>query len=139
MRQYETIFLISPNLSEEDTEGIISQMSEVVSKKKGKMISQEKWGKRKLAYPIQKFEEAFYVLFHYEGKHEIPAELERRFKQSDTVIRYLTVKKETRENIRKKGKQRAAEQEIAPPEERVKEEAKGEEEPSPEVEPKEEE
>ena len=100
MRQYETVFLISPNLTEEETESLIQQMEEVVSKKKGKLINKEEWGKRRLAYPIQKFEEAFYILFHYEGKSEISDELERHFKQSDTVIRYLTVKKETRENVR---------------------------------------
>jgi len=100
MRQYETVFLISPKLTEEETEGLIHQMEEVVSKKKGKLINKEEWGKRRLAYPIQKFDEAVYVIFHYEGKSEIPDELERRFKQSDTIIRYLTVKKETRENVR---------------------------------------
>ena len=82
MTQYETAFLISPNLEEEETEKVIVQMAEVVSKKKGKMINEDRWGKRRLAYPIKKFEEAFYVFFHYEGDSEIASELERRFKQS---------------------------------------------------------
>lgn len=112
MRQYETVFLISPNLSEEETEGIISEMADVISKKKGKILTKKEWGKKKLAYPIQKFEEAFYVLFHYEGKIEIPAELERRFKQTDAIIRYLTVRKETRENIRRKKMKEAPEEEV---------------------------
>lgn len=102
MREYETVFLISPNLTEEEAKGLITQMADVIAKKKGKMVDKEEWGKKKLAYPISKFEEAFYVLFRYEGESEIPAELERRFKQADTVIRYLTVRKETRENIRRK-------------------------------------
>jgi len=132
MRHYETVFLISPNLTEEETEGIINQMAEIISKKKGKMINKEEWGKRKLAYPIQKFDEAFYVLFQYEGKPEIPVELERQFKQSDAVIRYLTVKIEARENIRRKRIKVAAEepavveiestQEESPEGEEVKEE-----------------
>ena len=104
MRQYETVFLISPNLSEEETKDLIIQMAEIISKKKGKMISKEEWGKRNLAYPIKKLDEAFYVFFHYEGKPDIPAELERRFKQTDTIIRYLTLKKETKENVRGKKK-----------------------------------
>lgn len=104
MKQYETVFLISPNLSEEETNGLIIQMTEIISKKKGKMISKEEWGKRNLAYPIKKLEEAFYVFFHYQGKPDIPAELERRFKQTDTIIRYLTLKKETKENVRGKKK-----------------------------------
>ena len=66
------------------------------------MIKQDVWGKRKLAYPIQKFEEAIYVFFHYEGEPDIPTELERRFKQTESVLRYLTVRKETEEVVRKK-------------------------------------
>jgi len=124
MRQYETIFLISPTLSEEETEAIIGKMAEVITKHKGKMITKEEWGKRKLAYPINKFEEAFYVLFDYQGKPEIPAELERLFKQSEAIIRYLTVKKETRDNIRLKRKARSLEQEPVSLDERNEEPAK---------------
>lgn len=102
MRQYETAFLISPNMPEEETEKIILQMADIVSEKKGKMIKQDVWGKRKLAYPIQKFGEAIYVFFHYEGEPGIPTELERRFKQTESVLRYLTVRKETEEVVRKK-------------------------------------
>lgn len=105
MRQYETTFLISPNVPEEETEKIILQMADIVSQKKGKMIKQDIWGKRKLAYTIQKFEEAVYVFFHYEGEADIPTELERRFKQTESVIRYLTVRKETKEVVRKKEKE----------------------------------
>ena len=104
MSQYETAFLISPNLEEEETSKIISQMLNIVSKKKGKMIKEDRWGKRKLAYPINKFEEAFYVFFHYEGEPDIPFELERRFKQSEAILRFLTVRKEKKENVRKKKK-----------------------------------
>lgn len=102
MRQYETAFLISPNMPEEETEKIILQMADIVSEKKGKMIKQDVWGKRKLAYPIQKFGEATYVFFHYEGEPGIPTELERRFKQTESVLRFLTVRKETEEVVRKK-------------------------------------
>ncbi len=104
MKQYETAFLVSPNLGEEDTEKLVAQMAEVVSEKKGRMIKEDKWGKRKLAYSIKRFEEAFYVFFHYEGGADIPFELERRFKQTEAILRFLTVKKETRENIRRKKK-----------------------------------
>jgi len=104
MSQYETAFLISPNLEEEETSKIISQMLNIVSKKKGKMIKEDRWGKRKLAYPINKFEEAFYVFFHYEGEPDIPFELERHFRQSEAILRFLTVRKEKKENVRKKKK-----------------------------------
>lgn len=104
MRHYETAFLIAPNLEEEETGKIISQMAEVISQKKGKMVKEDRWGKRKLAYPINKFEEAFYVFFLYEGKPEIPSELERRFKQTETILRFLTVRKETKSKVRIKRK-----------------------------------
>ena len=123
MTQYETAFLISPNLEEEETEKVITQMAKVISEKKGKMINEDRWGKRRLAYPIKKFEEAFYVFFHYEGDSEIPFELERRFKQTEEVLRYLTMKKSQKENVRRKKKKTVpAEQERAvPPKEDVPE------------------
>ena len=114
MRFYETAFLIAPNLSEEETEKLISQMSGVVSKKKGKMVNLDKWGKRKLAYSIQKFDDAFYVFLQYEGESDIPAELERRFKQTEAILRYLTVKREQKENIRKKKKRSSVAQKQTP-------------------------
>jgi small subunit ribosomal protein S6 len=115
MRQYETVFLISPNLEEEETTKIITQISGIISKEKGKLIQEDRWGKKRLAYPIKKFEEAFYVFFHYEGDSNIPLELEKRFKQTEAILRFLTVKKETRENVRKKRKGIPAEEETAAP------------------------
>ncbi len=115
MRQYETVFLISPNLEEEETTKIITQISDIISTKKGKLIQEDRWGKKRLAYPIKKFEEAFYVFFHYEGDSNIPLELERRFKQTEAILRFLTVKKETRENVRKKRKSIPVEERTAEP------------------------
>ncbi len=124
MNQYETVFLISPNLEEEETTKIITQMAGIISKKKGKMIKEDRWGKRKLAYPVKKFEEAFYVFFHYEGAPDVPFELERRFKQTEVILRFLTVRKETKENVRKKRKSiPRAEESAAPLEEEKVEKA----------------
>ena len=130
MRQYETGFLISPNLTEEETDKIILEMAEVVSQKKGKMLKEDRWGKRKLAYPLNKFEEAFYVFFHYEGEHDVPSELERRFRQTDNILRYLTVKKEPKENIKKRKPVKAMEKKAESPEEKAEEEALEEEDSS---------
>ncbi len=104
MRLYETGFLIAPNITEEDAEGLVRQMADVVSQKNGKMVRIEKWGKRRTAYALKKFNEAFYVFFHYEAGADVPAELARRFRQMDTVLRYLTLAKETQLNVRKKKK-----------------------------------
>lgn len=111
MRLYETAFLIAPNLPEEEIEKLIEDMADVVSKKKGKMDNIDKWGKRRLAYPIDKFTEAYYVFFHYQGEAEIPAELERRFKQMEQVLRYMTLKKDQKDNVRKKKKDKPKKEE----------------------------
>jgi len=108
MTIYETGFLLAPSLSEEEAEKIITQMTDVISQKEGKLIKQERWGKRRMAYSIKRFNEAFYIFLHYEGKAEIPLELERRFKQTDGVLRYLTLKKEAEEKVRQKKKKKAA-------------------------------
>ena len=143
MKLYETAFLIVPNLSEEETEQFIQQMSEVVTQKKGKMVNINKWGKRKLAYQIQKFEDAFYVFFLYEGSPDIPSELERRFKQDENVIRYLTVKKDEKEEAKKKKPAAEAKKTAAIPKEEkakeVTEEEQGEKKEEEKVEKKEEE
>ena len=80
MRPYETAFLITPKLEEVEAEKLIEKMADVVKKKKGKMVNIERWGKIRLAYPIDKLDEAVYVFFHYEGNPDIPNELQRRFR-----------------------------------------------------------
>lgn len=121
MRQYETAFLITPKLEEDETEKLIEQMAEVVKKKKGKMVNIEKWGKRRLAYPIDKMDEAVYVFFHYQGDPDIPHELQRRFRQTETILRYLTLKKDEQAQPRKKTKTSRKEK-TKPAEEKAKRE-----------------
>jgi small subunit ribosomal protein S6 len=117
MKIYETGFLLAPNLSEDDTDKLINQMADVISQREGRLIRQERWGKRRMAYSIKRWSEAFYVFLHYEGKPDIPLELERRFKQTDSVLRYLTLQKEAREATRRKRKKSdAAEPKEAAPE-----------------------
>ncbi len=106
MRLYETAFLIAPNLAEDETEQLIQQMAEIVTEKKGEMVDIDKWGKRKMAYQIRKFDAATYVFFHYQGEADIPAELERRFKQTDAILRYMTVRMEEEPKIRQRKKGR---------------------------------
>jgi small subunit ribosomal protein S6 len=104
MRQYETGFVLSPNLTEEAAQEFVLQMAEVISQKKGTMVKQQIWGKKRLAYPIKRFHEGIYVFFVYEGPGDASQELERRFKQTDAVIRFLTILKDPRDNVRRKKK-----------------------------------
>ncbi len=127
MRRYETAFVISPKVEEEELEKIISHMTEIISKKEGKLVKQDNWGKRKLAYPINKFDEAYYVFFLYDGEPDILKELEKNFRQSEKILRYLTVKKDIEEKVRWKRKtkdkkeKKAKEEETEPPKEEKKE------------------
>ncbi len=109
MNQYETGFILAPTLSEDETTQFLQQMAAIIPQKKGRMVKQDVWGKRKLAYVIKKFSDGLYVFFTYEGPGDVSAELERRFKQSDAVIRFLTVKKDLRIQARKKRKRTAEE------------------------------
>jgi small subunit ribosomal protein S6 len=104
MRQYETGFVLSPSLAEEEAQEFVRQMAEVISQKKGRMVKQDIWGKKRLAYPIKRFHEGIYVFFLYEGPGDVSQELERRFKQTDTVIRFLTILKDPKDNVRRKKK-----------------------------------
>jgi small subunit ribosomal protein S6 len=115
MRQYETGFVLSPTLSEEETTQFIQQMAAIVAQKKGRLVRQDVWGKRRLAYTIRKLNEGVYVFLTYEGPGDISTEIERRFKQSDAVIRFLTVKKDLREQTRRRRK-KTAEEAARPPE-----------------------
>jgi small subunit ribosomal protein S6 len=109
LRQYETGFVLSPTLSEEETTQLIQQMAEIVAQKNGRMVKQDIWGKRRLAFPIKRFQEGVYVFFTYDGAGDVSTELERRFKQTDAVIRFMTVLKDPRDLGRRKKKRRAEE------------------------------
>ncbi len=113
MRQYETGFVLSPALSEEEITQFLHQMTEIVAQKKGRLVKQDVWGKRRLAFPIKRHNEGFYVFLTYDGGGDVSAELERRFKQSDAVIRFMTVLKDPRDLGRRKNRKKRAEEAAA--------------------------
>jgi len=109
LSQYETGFVLSPTLSEEETTQFVQQMAEIVAQKKGRIVKQDVWGKRRLAFPIKRFQEGVYVFLTFDGPGDVAAELERRFKQTDAVIRFMTVVKDPRDLVGRKKKRRAEE------------------------------
>jgi small subunit ribosomal protein S6 len=92
MRKYEIIFVVRPDVTDEDVEKLITQMQAVVSNSGGKVENVEKMGRRKLAYRIARQREGYYVLFVLEGSGDTVKEFERRLKVTDTVLKYLTVR-----------------------------------------------
>jgi small subunit ribosomal protein S6 len=92
MRMYETIFIVQPDLGEEETKGLTAKVQEVIANMKGDFKRLEDWGSRKLAYPINKFTRGRYYFLRFDGDAPLIAELERRLRLDDKVLRYQSVK-----------------------------------------------
>lgn len=92
MRAYEAMYIIRPDFDEEKTKATIDKYSSLIQNNGGELVKVDLWGKRRLAYELKKFREGYYVLVNFNGAPQTPAELERNFKISDDVIRYLIVK-----------------------------------------------
>lgn len=91
MRHYEVVFIVHPDQSEQ-VPAMIERYKTLVSSRAGNIHRLEDWGRRQLAYPIQKVHKAHYVLMNIECDAETLAELENAFKFNDAVLRHLTVK-----------------------------------------------
>ncbi len=94
MRMYETIFIVKPDLGEEETKVLTAKVQEVITSMKGDFKRLEDWGARKLAYPIDKFTRGRYYFLRFDGDAPLIAELERRLRLDDKVLRYQSVKLE---------------------------------------------
>ena len=92
MRHYEIIFIVHPDQSEQ-VPAMIERYRNTITQGSGKVHRIEDWGRRQLAYPIQKVFKAHYVLMNIEESRETLAELEHAFKFNDAVLRHLTVAK----------------------------------------------
>ena len=93
MNKYESVIIIQPNLDEEAVKVIIRKFSDLIEKN-GKIESVEEMGKKRLAYEIKKQKEGFYVLFNFEAEPNSIAELERNYRITDEVMKFIVVKKE---------------------------------------------
>ncbi|MEE9910359.1 MAG: 30S ribosomal protein S6 [Deltaproteobacteria bacterium] len=102
MKRYEVIAIVKTDVSEEDMTAIIDRSSNIITERKGVIAKAEKWGKRRLAYEINKQRDGFYFFIDYAGDGAIVAEMERNFKIDDRVLKFMTVTKEgatTREGM----------------------------------------
>jgi small subunit ribosomal protein S6 len=91
---YESIFIINPNLADEETANVIKKMQDVVAKQGGEMLKFEDWGKKKLAYEIKKQKRGHYAFFQFKAAPTAINELERMYKLTDSIIKFITVKLE---------------------------------------------
>lgn len=94
MKAYEVLYIVRPEMDEEAIAALADKFSEVVTNNGGADVIVDKWGKRRLAYEIDDLKEGFYILMNFNGEARTAHEVERVMKISDSVVRFLTTKKE---------------------------------------------
>ena len=90
MNRYETVFILTPVLSDDQMKEAVEKFKDVLKQNDATLINEELWGLKKLAYPIQKKSTGFYVLFEFEADPTIVKKLEIAFRRDERVIRFLT-------------------------------------------------
>ncbi len=93
MNKYESVIIIKPNLEDEEIEGIITEITDLINQD-GKVLEVDKKGVKKLAYEIEKCKEGYYITFDFEVKSEIIIELERHYRINENIIKFITLRKD---------------------------------------------
>jgi small subunit ribosomal protein S6 len=112
VRNYEVVFVAAPTLTSEELEGFINHIQTVVESKNGKIMKIDNWGKKSLAYKIKRYREGYYVVLSIEGDGGTIAEVERRFRVTDYIIRFISVRID--EDLKRSDKIKAARRKKAP-------------------------
>lgn len=92
MRVYEVLFIVAPSVEESDVEALVTQMSDVATNQGAQVTKVDRMGRRRLAYPINKFKDGHYAVLTVEGTGAEIAEIERRMRVTDSIIRYITIR-----------------------------------------------
>jgi len=92
MRRYELIFILRPGLGEEEINTVVDYTQQIILNENGTIIDLNKWGMKKLAYTIKKESQGYYVYCEFAGTPAAVAEIERRFRIDDGVLKYITIK-----------------------------------------------
>ena len=90
-RTYESVAIINAALEDEQIEATISRIQEVITSHGGEIVEVDKWGRKRLAYPIQKAKSGYYLVLRFSAPTELIATLERNYRLDETIIRYLTI------------------------------------------------
>jgi len=92
MQLYESIFIVRPSLTDEDTNKIIERMKGVVEKSGASILKTENWGRKKLAYEVKRERKGTFVYLYFRSEGSVISELERSYRLEDSVIKFLTVR-----------------------------------------------
>ena len=93
MNKYESVIIINPSVNEEEMKALIQKFTDIINNE-GKVESVNELGKKRLAYEIKKNKEGYYVIFNFDAKPELIAELERNYRIEDAVLKFISVRKE---------------------------------------------
>lgn len=99
MRKYETIFILNPDLEQEQTQSAIEKVKEIITQGNGEILKFEDWGKRKLAYQVRKKSKGHYILIHFSGTPTLLSELERNYRVMDSIIKFIIVRLDEKKAI----------------------------------------
>ncbi|MBU1702382.1 MAG: 30S ribosomal protein S6 [Candidatus Eisenbacteria bacterium] len=91
MKDYETVFVLHPRLDDAKVEEEIQKVKDIITQADGQILDVQKWGRKRLAYEIQKIHEGLYTVIQYSGEPQTVKDLDRRYKLNENVLRYLTV------------------------------------------------
>ena len=94
MNKYELAVVVNVKLEDEERAAVIEKVKEYIVRFGGTVTDVEEWGKKRLAYEIQKMKEAYYYFIHFDAEADVPGEIEQRIRIMDNVIRYLCVRQE---------------------------------------------
>jgi small subunit ribosomal protein S6 len=94
IRTYETIFITVPTLTDDEERSVVDALTTIVTDGGGVFAANDRMGRRRLAYPIKKFEDGVYTRFLYDSEATVPKELDRRLRINDKVIRHMTISME---------------------------------------------
>lgn len=92
MNNYETVFIATPVLSDQQMKELAGKFRGVITENGGQIVHEEDWGLKKLAYPIQKKSTGFYYLMQFQGEGDLIEKLETQYRRDEKVIRFLTFK-----------------------------------------------
>ncbi|MBS7291813.1 MAG: 30S ribosomal protein S6 [Candidatus Cryptobacteroides sp.] len=90
MKQYETVFIATPVLSDSQMKEAVAAYTELITNNGGEIVYQEDWGLKQLAYPIQKKTTGFYYLIEFKAEPQFIAKLETQYRRDERIIRFLT-------------------------------------------------
>ena len=90
-RKYETIFVLNPQMEEEQAKAMAEKFKELIEAQ-AQFEKVEEWGKKRLAYEVNKMKEGYYFLMHFSADAQFPTELERHYKITEDVLKYIIIK-----------------------------------------------